>query len=142
MSIPLPYAPYRGRSPSPLPAERDTSDAGDNRRVLAKWDLLTAGAVGAARASIIGAWIRRFEKRWHRLGVRLQASRNARWFRDCFLTDSARRAWRPVPFRWWEGDPRGRTTGGLYDPDLEGGPDPSPWCEWPRAHRTARPVDW
>ena len=119
------------------------------QRVQVRWDHLARGACGAARASVTGAFIRRFERRWHTLGERLKSSKSAKWFRAGFLSADHRRAWTPVAFRWWEDDPRtrwavprgfwrnGRHQGEptVYYPDLEGGPDPSPWFDWPAAHR-------
>ena len=105
---------------------------------LANWGRLIVQSYNAARVGVIGAFIKRLEWRWHSLGVRLRKARFARWFRDRFLTPEARRAWRPLPFRWWADDRRLRArstaagnAGWRYDPDVEQGPDPDPWWDWP-----------
>ena len=93
------------------------------------------------RASVIGALVQHFERRWHALGETLKRSRNAKWISGAFLTPALWRAWKPAPLRWWKDDPRSRQRASfprwqVYDPDLEGGPDPSPWFDWPQRHRT------
>ena len=120
---------------------------------MERWALLTYRAVNAAKLGAIGAYIKRFERRWHRLGVELRRSRLAGWFRNHFLTPDDRRAWWPTPFRWWAGGHpwgerrvrRSTTQGGrawVYDPDVEGGPDPDPWWDWPHDPlQRAREVD-
>ena len=148
---PLPYAPVRnpvphGQAHAPAP-HADAWELGQS--VQARWDCLAVGAVQAVRASVIGAFVQHLERRWHTLGETLKRSRNAKWFRGAFLTPALRREWKPAPLRWWEDDTRSRDVlhvpwstrrtrnpTRVYDPDLEGGPDPSPWFDWPRRHRT------
>ena len=73
-----------------------------DRRWLGLQQRLRAGVILDVRT----AAVRRLQSHWHRFGIRLEAHPWARWVRQVYPTSARCTAWRPLPFRWWDGDHR------------------------------------
>jgi len=105
------------REPFPGAWDQDRAD-NDPGGAVANWAILAITALERSRTDPIGAVVRRLERRWHTLGVRLRTSSWAVGFRSYFRNATERRSWAPSLFRWWAGDTRPR-------------PDLNPFYDWP-----------
>jgi len=111
-----------------------------NGRAPRNWEALAVAAEETAVRHARWAVVQRLQRKWHRLGVKLQVSPWAREFRGAFPNERARRSWRPAALRWWlnatgpswdrpSADPRDPRVGGSRAQTLD------PFHDWPTGPR-------